>query len=119
MMRCQSFLPTKRQLCHRRSSPRARLARATLAQESPPGPQRGPHAKAALGEGLELWQDHGAQPLQPGGFWGGWRRGEGGRPVTHEKAALPSSMSLPLAPGPDLPHRLTAMHIKRPHLFRK
>lgn len=39
--------------------------------------------------------------------------------VTHEKAALPSSMSLPLAPGPDLPHRLTAMHITRPHLFRK
>lgn len=36
-----------------------------------------------------------------------------------EKAALPSSMSLPLAPGPDLPHKLTAMHMSRPHLFRK
>lgn len=35
------------------------------------------------------------------------------------KAALPSSMSLPLAPGSDLPQNLTAMHMSRPHLLRK
>lgn len=42
-----------------------------------------------------------------------------GRVCTHEKAALPSSTSLPLAPGPAFPQRLTAMHMSRPHLFRK
>lgn len=58
-------------------------------------------------------------------FWSCWgdtlinRRSNISDDSTHEKAALPSSMSFPLAPGPDLPHKLTAMHISRPHLFRK
>lgn len=39
--------------------------------------------------------------------------------VTHVKAALPSSMSLLLAPGPAFPQTLTAMHMKRPHLLTK
>lgn len=38
---------------------------------------------------------------------------------THVKAALPSSRSLALAPGPAFPHRFTAMHMRSPHLFRK
>lgn len=37
----------------------------------------------------------------------------------HVKAAWPSSMSLPLALGSDLPQNFTAMHMSRPHLLRK
>lgn len=39
--------------------------------------------------------------------------------LTHVNAALPSSMSLLLAPGPAFPQKLTAMHMRRPHLLRK
>lgn len=39
--------------------------------------------------------------------------------LTYVNAALPSSMSLALAPGPAFPHMLTAMHMRSPHLLRK
>lgn len=38
---------------------------------------------------------------------------------TYVKAALPSSMSLLLAPGPAFPQKFTAMHMRSPHLLRK
>lgn len=38
---------------------------------------------------------------------------------TYVNAALPSSMSLLLAPGPAFPQKLTAMHMRSPHLLRK